>query len=67
MVMQLVTRNGELAILGATRFFLGGPEIEDRDPHDRDRRAISTVCQRVIDEKRARRAGRHETPRAPRS
>jgi hypothetical protein len=67
MVMQLVTRNGELvAILGATRFFLG-PEIEDRDPHDRDRRAISTVCQRMIDEKRARRAGRHETPRAPRS
>jgi hypothetical protein len=66
MVMQLVTRNGELvAILGATRFFLV-PEIEDRDPHDRDRRAISTVCQRVLDEKRTRRGGRHETPRAPR-
>jgi len=46
-VMQLVTRNGELVtILGATRFFLV-PEIEDRDPHDRDRRAISTVCQTV--------------------
>ena len=45
MVMQLVTRNGELvAILGATRFFLV-PEIEDRDLNDRDRRAISTVCQ----------------------
>ena len=66
MVMQLVTRNGELvAILGATRFFLV-PEIEDRDLHDRDRRAISTVCQTVLDEKRTRRAGRHETPRAPR-
>jgi len=44
MVMQMVTPNGELvAILGATRIFLV-PEIEDRDPHDRDRRAISTAC-----------------------
>jgi hypothetical protein len=66
MVMQLVTRNGELvAILGATRFFLV-PEIEDRDPHDRDRRAISTICQSVLDQKRTRRHRRHETPRAPR-
>ena len=38
--MQLVTRNGELvAILGATRFFLV-PEIEDRDPHDRDQHRL---------------------------
>ena len=57
--MQLVTRNGELvAILGGTRFFLV-PEIEDRDPHDRDRRAISTVCETVLDEKRTPRRGRH--------
>ena len=64
--MQMVTRNGELvAILGATRFFLV-PEIEDRDPQDRDHRAISTACQTVLDQKSARRRGRHETPRAPR-
>ena len=63
MVMQLVTRNGELvAILGATRLFV--PEIEDRDLNDRDRRAISTACQTVLDQKRTRRAGRHETPGA---
>jgi hypothetical protein len=67
LLMQLVTCNGELvAILGATRFFLV-PEIEDRDLNDRDRRAISTVCQSVLDEKRTRRRGRHETPMTPRA
>ena len=65
MVMQLVTRNGELvAILGATRFFLV-PEIEDRDLNDRDRRAISTVCQTVLT-RSAPGERRRETPRAPR-
>jgi hypothetical protein len=59
--MQLVMRNGELvAILGATRFFVV-PEVEDCDPHGRDRRAISTACDRVLDEKRTRRR-RHGTP-----
>jgi hypothetical protein len=66
MVMGLVTRNGELvAILGATRCFLV-PEIEDREPQDRERRAISTVCRIVLDEKRTGRRGRRETPGAPR-
>jgi hypothetical protein len=59
--MQLAIRNGQIvAIIGATRYYLAA-EVEDLDPRDPDRRAITILCRVVLaDPPVARRAPRSD-------
>jgi hypothetical protein len=50
--MQLAIRNGQIvAIIGATRYYLA-PDVEDLDPRDPNRRAITILCQLVLADRR---------------